>query len=59
MKLKKCKLCGKKKYPKSFGKDIQTKDKLTYSCKDCLAQYKREVRAVIKLKAEFPELVSG
>jgi len=56
MKLKTCKLCGKKKYPKSFGVSLQNKDGLKTSCNPCLAQYRRELRAIAKLKKEFPEL---
>jgi len=51
--LKKCNLCDKNKYPKSYGKSNQTKDKLKASCNACLAQYRREIRAIAKLKKEF------
>ena len=32
---KKCKTCGKEKPLSEFGKSVQTKDGLNYTCRDC------------------------
>ncbi len=40
-KTKICSKCKKRKKIKYFGRDIRTKDKLTYSCKNCINKHRK------------------
>lgn len=52
--MKLCRICGKKKWEKSFNKNAATKDGLQTKCRDCERIYRiKNKKHIVKRRAKY------